>query len=150
MVFFYWCPRWDLNPQALRRIILSDVRMPVPPPGPINDCTASLPPTLKLRRTRKLRSTLLRKVVPALRSLGGEVEAVAGFAPANSGFADRRVRLLHHTATFIIDSYSILFHGEQKSNPPPRSFPTSPRLRRTRRRTYVSKTKLPRVIGGVL
>ena len=28
-----WCPRWDSNPQALRRIILSDVRIPVPPLG---------------------------------------------------------------------------------------------------------------------
>ena len=28
-----WCPGWGSNPQAFRRLILSQLRLPIPPPG---------------------------------------------------------------------------------------------------------------------
>ena len=31
-----WCPRRDSNPHAFQRLILSQVRLPVPPPGHVN------------------------------------------------------------------------------------------------------------------
>ncbi len=70
------------------------------------------------RTLNPLRATDLKSVAYASSATPADntMEAQVGFAPTNSGFADRSVRLLHHCALLIRNLFYLITYQKSRFN----------------------------------